>query len=239
MPFNFPHQSPCDWVGDRLPLFVDDDLPSTERRVVERHLIVCERCRSNQSAQSAALDVLMTVAGVDPSDHAAGHAEFTSLWPSIARQIQDAKHESKASTFSWEGATSWGFDTWEKVFDSLARLARPFIGSPSLRFRWIPVAMSALLVVSFSVLGVGAWVRWTEHLSREELAVAARPIRQSETPAVTRARGPALPSEDSQVASNENNPSRPDRVSPSSRFSYDLDHGTPMGPNSIDIKPSY
>lgn len=239
MPIHFPRQSPCNWVGDRLPLFADGELPWTDRREIERHLIVCGRCRSRESSQLGALEVLKTVAGIDPASLNGSDAPFTSLWPAVARQIQDAKHNPSPSAFSWEGATSRLADTWDGLAESLRGLGRFSAVSSLSQFRVVPVMMAALLLVSVTVLGVGSWVRWTENLSQSEIAAATRPILDPEPYGITRTRGPALPSDDSNLAKNEGSSAKPDRGGSSSRFSYDLDHGTLMGPNSLDLKPSY
>lgn len=239
MTFNFPRKSPCDWVGRRLPLFAGGELPWTERRRIERHLIVCERCRTREASHQSALGVLQTAAGIDPAGLRGHDAPFVSLWPGLARQIQDAKHNPAPPPFSGEGITSWLEETWAGISETLPGLGRS-LASPSLvGFRVVPVVMAALIVVSVTVFGVGSWVRWTETLSKSELAAAARPIVDSASPEITRARGPALPSEDSAFVRNETSPSKPERNSTPSRLSYDLDHGTPMGPNSLDLKPSY
>ena len=124
MPLKFPRKSPCDWVGERLPLFAGGELPWTERRKIERHLIVCDRCRTRETSQQRALEVLRTAAGVDPARLSDNNAPFVSLWPGLARQIQDARHSPPPSAFSWEGVTSWLEGTWAGLNETLPGLGR-------------------------------------------------------------------------------------------------------------------
>ena len=239
MPLKFPRKSPCDWVGRRLSLFVGGELPSAERRVVERHLIVCEQCRTCETSRQRAFEALKTAAGIAPASLLEHDAPLVSLWPNLARQIQDSKHAPVPRALSWEGVTFWLEETWAGFSESLAGLGRSLAAPSLVGFRVVPVVMAALVLVSVTVFGVGSWVRWTENRSQSELAAAARPIVTPDFSAFPRARGPALPSDDATFVRNEASASKPERVSTSSRLNYDLDHGTPMGPHSLDLKPSY
>src|SRR6478736_4011665 len=80
----------CRWVRDRLPLLAGGELMGADRRKVERHLIACAGCRQHERSLVGALGVLQAVAAQSP---AAGADEAPSLWPALARQIRESRHE--------------------------------------------------------------------------------------------------------------------------------------------------
>ena len=91
--------SGCQWVRVRLPLLAGDELPGTERRKVERHLIGCPGCRARQGACEQALTALRSAALGAP-----GHLEAPSLWPDLARQIRQSRRPAPFSwLFAWPG----------------------------------------------------------------------------------------------------------------------------------------
>ncbi|MDR3633156.1 MAG: hypothetical protein P4L84_04915 [Isosphaeraceae bacterium] len=90
----------CKWVRGRLPLSAGDELFGTERRRVERHLIRCAQCRAHQAALANALEVLHAASGEPPA-----RPDAPSLWPALARQIQESRRPAPASP--WAFARHW------------------------------------------------------------------------------------------------------------------------------------
>jgi hypothetical protein len=96
--------SSCDWVRERLALFVGDsddlldetgDLSSEERIGIESHLSLCSACRSQCTGLEQAMLILCRVAAEPwngPSD--------PSIWPGIEAEIQ---HRSQRPRPAWEG----------------------------------------------------------------------------------------------------------------------------------------
>jgi putative zinc finger protein len=77
----------CSWVRVHLPLLAGGELVGLDRRWVERHLIVCPDCRSELTALQNAL-VALQAAAASSSLEPGG----ASLWPALARQIQESRH---------------------------------------------------------------------------------------------------------------------------------------------------
>jgi hypothetical protein len=96
--------SRCDWVRERLSLFVGDrddllgeagDLSSEERMGIESHLSLCSACRRHRTGMEQAMLILCRVAAEPwngPSD--------PSIWPEIDAEIQ---HRSQRPRPAWEG----------------------------------------------------------------------------------------------------------------------------------------
>ncbi len=82
----------CSWVRDRLPLVAGNDLLGSERRRVERHLIGCPECRRHREAAQRAYAVLQTAA-----EESAARSDAPSLWPALARQIQESRRPAGIS----------------------------------------------------------------------------------------------------------------------------------------------
>jgi predicted anti-sigma-YlaC factor YlaD len=51
----------CEFVGDRLSAYLDDDLGRVARRLVERHLSRCEMCRSALRTLSRVVEQLRSL----------------------------------------------------------------------------------------------------------------------------------------------------------------------------------
>lgn len=92
-----PH---CKWVRDRLPLLAGEELFGMERRRVERHLIGCAQCRAHRAALGSALEALHAASGELPAQ-----PDAPSLWPALARQIQESRHAAPPSP--WAFALTW------------------------------------------------------------------------------------------------------------------------------------
>jgi hypothetical protein len=113
----------CEWVGARLPLWVDNgerngpteadgdrgDLTARERRQIERHLADCALCRHHRMALEEALGALAVAA-----THLPVLSEAPSLWPSLERRIanRDANptgHRSQAGgVLAGRSVQPWG-----------------------------------------------------------------------------------------------------------------------------------
>ncbi len=143
----------CKWVRDRLPLLAGGELLGLERRRVERHLIGCARCRDHRAALSNALDVLHAAAGVLPST-----PDAPSLWPALARQIQESRRPVSRPVFSpvrWRLAiaaglllafgVSIGAVTWRQWASAQLQIA-----SGSQRIDWpeLPIRPRPVAIVS-------------------------------------------------------------------------------------------
>ncbi|WP_422928121.1 zf-HC2 domain-containing protein [Singulisphaera sp. PoT] len=96
----------CKWVGERLPLLVDDELPMADRRRVERHLIGCLACQQHRTSIEQAVKALHASAAFSPIQ-----PDAPSLWPDLARQIRQSRRPAP-SFWSW----SWSrFEIWPAV----------------------------------------------------------------------------------------------------------------------------
>ena len=80
----------CRWVARRLPLLAGDDLIGADRRKVERHLIGCAACRGRHDASMRSVALLQEIGSIALG---AESGDSPSLWPALARQIREAKHE--------------------------------------------------------------------------------------------------------------------------------------------------
>ncbi len=76
----------CRWVADRLALLAGGELLGLERRRVERHVLGCPSCRDRLDRLRDALATLHTASQFDPVP-----ADAPSLWPALARQIQESR----------------------------------------------------------------------------------------------------------------------------------------------------
>lgn len=214
----------CRWVLDRLPLLAGGDLTVTDRRKVERHLIACPGCRSHNASMASALGALRSAATESPVE-----TDAPSLWPALARQIRETRHESRPSILSLPlplaEPGSWLDAAWASVRPSRVR-------------PWLTAA-AGLAVLGLTAAGVDAWVRLRIRAARAEIAAAALPLKPAAgfIPTID----PIGPSSSgvsiAQVQADASEPT-PER-STGARVDYDLDHGTPMGTDPRDVKASY
>ncbi|HEV3167059.1 MAG TPA: zf-HC2 domain-containing protein [Isosphaeraceae bacterium] len=86
----------CAWMQNRLPLLAGGELVGPDRRRVERHLLLCVNCRKRMTAHREALDALRTAAELPPVA-----PDRPSLWPSLARQIQESRRPAPATAWSF------------------------------------------------------------------------------------------------------------------------------------------
>lgn len=219
----------CRWVRDRLPLLTGGELTGADRRKVERHLIACPGCRDRKASLVGALAALHTAAGHLPAGLGLGvgaGAEAPSLWPALARQIREARHEPTPLAFPSLFSEP---REWVEAFlsRSLSRSSRPW-----------RLAAAVLIMASLAAAGVDAWSRRQVHSARVEMAAAARPV--GITPVFTPSPAPIVPAiPGPSIAQTDASSTRPDRPVATARIDYDLDHGTPMGPDAHEIKASY
>lgn len=80
-------ESACRWARPRLALLAGGELTGNDRRKVERHLIVCGDCRGRLESLQGALGALRGLASAETA------SSSPSLWPALARQIRESKHE--------------------------------------------------------------------------------------------------------------------------------------------------
>ena len=218
----------CRWVRDRLPLLVGGELEGSERRKAERHLIACPDCRRERAVLARTVGVLHAAAAEPPA-----LSGLPSLWPALQRQIREARHDSRRPVVSVSFAPLADFAAWLET-----------------RLRLRPAMALMLVLAGLTALGVTTWSRSQTAIATAEEQVASRPLdtwpeldfgfsvspetlfADSIDPAVSPAASiaqadPAPPS----VAY--------ERPSSASRVDYDLDHGTPMGPDARGFKSSY
>lgn len=126
--------SSCRWTRSRLPLLAGDDLATTERRKVERHLIGCPTCRARSVSLAESLTALRSAAGV------LARTDSESLWPELNRQIRRSRHEPNAIPFGlYAIAASLFLGVGAIAFSALPRSTPPTLEASSL-----PVARPAL-----------------------------------------------------------------------------------------------
>lgn len=87
----------CRWVRARLPLMAGDDLRGSERRLAERHLVVCPACRQHLADLRATVDLLRTAVSAPIAAPA--------LWPDLARQIRESRRPQPS--LRWPRALAW------------------------------------------------------------------------------------------------------------------------------------
>jgi hypothetical protein len=213
----------CRWVRDRLPLLVGGELEGSDRRKAERHLLACADCRRERAALARTVGVLHAAAAVVPSS-----GESASLWPALQRQIRETRHEPRRSVVSV----------------SFAPLAE-FAARLEARLRLRPALALTLALAGLMALGVTAWSRSRTAAANAEELAARRPLETwpdfgygpeiFSTNLVDTAVGQAA-----NVTQADPAPTVAfERPSSASRVDYDLDHGTPMGPDARGSKPSY
>lgn len=84
--------SACRWARPRLALLAGGELIGGDRRRAERHLIVCGDCRERMESLRGAVGALGLL-----RDDAVAAADAPSLWPAVARQIQESRHPEPAT----------------------------------------------------------------------------------------------------------------------------------------------
>jgi anti-sigma factor RsiW len=221
-------QHRCRWVRGRLPLLDGGELTGTDRRKVESHLLICSDCRSDRESLAGALGVLRSA-----SEPVVDGASAPTLWPALQRQIRESRHEPRAarSGYSLGLPLPLSMPEAESWLDVIAILGRDR-PRPALRLPFVLAA--SLLVAGLGGVGVEVWVRARIANARALVAAGMRPIAVESTVP----KHSALDFGPNVVSSEPDGPLPIDR-SAASRFGYDLDHGTPMDPDTSRAKPSY
>jgi predicted anti-sigma-YlaC factor YlaD len=143
----------CNWVRVRLPLLAGGELWGAERRRVERHLIGCASCRAQKAAVTSALTALHAASGESPV-----RPDAPSLWPALARQIQESRRPAPPAPWAlgrlWPrlalaavllielGVTA---AAWKQEADARAQVADAAYGLPVVTppVHFTPIAMPA------------------------------------------------------------------------------------------------
>ncbi len=138
----------CRWVTARLPLQAGGELLGLDRRRVERHLLSCPACRARLDALSSTLNLLHTAA----QDPAALPEQGASLWPLVAQQIRESRHNPSRSSATLSLPSRWwglrlalaasvlilaGFGVYQLQYKSPVVL-RPWPPTIALRSRLAP-----------------------------------------------------------------------------------------------------
>jgi anti-sigma factor RsiW len=84
----------CRWARPRLALLAGGELTGIERRRAERHLITCGECRTRMESLQETIGAL----GLLRAEVAT--ADAPSLWPAVARQIQESRHPQSTISFA-------------------------------------------------------------------------------------------------------------------------------------------
>jgi hypothetical protein len=204
----------------RLALFSGGELTGPDRRKVERHLLICRDCRQRQAALAGALDLLHVAAAETP---AAAEEARGSLWPALERQIREERHAPRPAV---------------PIRERLADLLAAWIRIP-VRPRWRLVALLGSLLVVLGLTGVGVEF-WAEHRVAELLKVARQPIvpgaaAELEAPVILEpVPGPSIVW---QAGPAEAAPSAGASPPAEVGYDYDLEAGTPMGPDTRSRQP--
>ena len=209
----------CRWVNRRLPLLAGGELGGLERRKVERHMVGCADCRGRRDASLGALAALRSLREQPPSS-----VDAPSLWPSLARQIRQSRHAQPALPW-WDDLLPrpWGF---VGVATALAVVLAAAIALPA-RQPEVPPAPAPLATLGEA--RVPAIVP-SVPMAKPEVAPASSPRRTASRPALPVGAGDTLTQA----------PIKP--IEPPSsilRFDYDLDHGTPTTPGSLDPQRTF
>jgi hypothetical protein len=265
----------CEWVGARLPLWVDQgdhntqaeargdrgDLTARERRQIERHLVDCATCRHHRVALEQALGALAVAATQLPV-----LLESSSLWPLLERQIADrdaraARRWPRVGSRSirpWGSLNSvrplqqaWTDDTLREVLSGRNR-PKP----ESKRFLSSVLKISVAVALLVALIGIS--------VARQQWKTAQSIILANSVPLADPVSVPMVVDEPPlEIADRDENdvpvnqlaeaePSRPTETptsgidavaapkpSPQTRFGFDLEHGTPMPPDTREAKPVY
>jgi predicted anti-sigma-YlaC factor YlaD len=134
-----------------------------------------------------------------------------SLWPALERQIRECRHAGAQPVFARPNFLEW-LEIHLRVRPSLAALT--------------------LALAGLTILGVGIWSRLQTSAANAEVLAASQPLE----PILDRVIPEPAPIDSSPMS----NVAQTESSSTStSRVDYDLDHGTPMGPDTRGIKSSY
>ncbi len=237
--------STCDWVRSRLPLWVGDydvqseptgeegDLVATDRLTIERHLDDCCSCRWYRAALDQAMGALAIAAAHPPVD-----IKAPSIWPALEFRIAD-QNDRELARRVWTTSRLTDPCNRRKLAFTLgiglaASLLVAVIGYPILHRQWLEaqstIDANAAPLVERSVAPLPPAEELVGNPEPEETVdTGVSQVAQTET-----ARAPEGPESGLDANSIPKQPPPPHR-----RFGYDLEHGTPMPPDSRELKPVY
>lgn len=241
----------CRWVRSLLPLWVGDsgpeqcmansgegDLSTPDRSRVERHLMDCRSCRSEQIALGRAFSALLAARAEPPVDRAA-----PSLWPILEQRIND----QDSSVPPKRSRPAFGLP--DRLSDLSTALDRARLGAGP----FLVYAAAASLLVS---LVMGTIARRQRIDAQSTIDGNTTPLAQSLPPASSTDAPPRLSDleDDTENSANqlaEVDPallpetstsgvgSLPSKPAVPTRFGHDLDHNTPGSSDSRESKPIY
>jgi hypothetical protein len=192
-------------------LLVGGELAGLERRKAERHLIACTDCRRERTTLARSLGALHAAA----ESPMALTSSTASLWPALERQIRESRHAGAQPVFARPNFLEW-LEIHLRVRPSLAAVT--------------------LALAGLTVLGVSVWSRSQTSAANAEALAASQPLE----PILDRVIPEPAPIDSSPMSNVAQTESTSTSTSTSrSRVDYDLDHGTPMGPDTRGIKSSY
>jgi hypothetical protein len=237
--------STCDWVRARMPLWVGDcdvrseptveegDLIAADRLTIERHLEDCANCRQYRVALDQAMGALAIAAAHLPVD-----TQAPSIWPALKHRIADQTNRGSAH---WVRTTRRLADPWNRRKLAFA-LGTGLTASLLVAVIGYPILHSQLLDAQ-STIDANAAPLADDAVAPlppdEELVQNPEPDETVDTGAGQVAQTePALAPEGPVSALDAT--STPKQPPPRQRrFGYDLEHGTPMPPDSRELKPVY
>ncbi len=237
--------STCDWVRAHLPLWVGDcdvrseptgeegDLIAADCVTIERHLEDCNSCQRYRAALDQAMGALAIAAAHLPVD-----TQAPSIWPALELRIADQNDRKSAH---WVWTSSHFADPWNRRNLALAlsiglaaSLLVAVIGYPILNRQWLD-AQSTIDANTAPL---------ADHTVSplppdEELVANPEPDETvdsgaSQVAQIEPARAPDGPVAGMDATTTPKQPQQQQR-----RFGYDLEHGTPMPPDSRELKPVY
>jgi hypothetical protein len=242
------------------------DLSARELRHIERHLANCATCREYRASMDQALGALATAATELPfvtetpsvwpmleQRIASRHACAGSFWPKAARGSADRPVQPWGDLDSVRPLRqAWNHDT---VRSAMTGRSRPNAGSKKMSGLILKLGLAAAVLIGLIEL---SFVRKQRQSAQATIYANSEPLAEQPVILPTAAVEPLRETserDNSDIAANqvaELEPPRPaeapatglDAVaapkSPSNtRFGFDLEHGTPMPPDSREAKPVY
>ena len=240
----------CRWVRARLSLWVGDrgpdaserngeggDLVAEDRCEIERHLAGCTRCRGHQIALQQALGALMAASALPPFD-----PYVPSLWPILERHIavQDAiatsRRAQRISGLADGLARTWTMRDRKRprlgsilLYGAVTSLLIPLVTLTFARQQWLD-AESTIAGNSSPLTHIPAPTYPVDEASSKTSDsdnngdVLANNLAEADPVRLPEASGLGVPSPKPGIHN---------------RRGYDLDHGTPVAPETRESRPIY
>jgi hypothetical protein len=243
----------CGWVRARLSLWVGDggfranasnnaeggDLVAEERRDIQRHLALCTSCREHQLALEQAFGALSAASALAPVD-----PHVPSLWPMLEQRI------AHRDTITIPRRLQTGSALADRLVQTWTACDHK---RPQLRSFLVHIGIASFL----ATLVTSTVARW-QWLNAQALIVGnTAPLPQVAMPAysVDEPLANASDSEDDgdvlathlaeadlvrlPETSGPRSGVLPTKPANHTRLGYDLDHGTPVAPDTRESKPIY